>query len=276
MGNNIESQNGSSIHAINLPLVSVFMPVYNQELYITAALDSVLSQTYINYEIVISDDCSHDSTPEIVKQFADKYPQKINFYKLSNQNLGDRHFGLLLQKCKGEFVCMFSGDDIMHPEKIARQINEVLLFGLSFHGHSVDCIDKKGAVFSNMGPIENKLFKGNGLFILNNIPTAGCSWMVQRSYAQFGAMNGYLHDFDMVIRVLQDGRVGYVSTEKLGCYRVTNTSWSNNLVLKDYLRAYCNTFVCWMKSGLYTECLLLAVRIIMRLSISRLYKIIFR
>jgi glycosyltransferase involved in cell wall biosynthesis len=252
-------------HGGNQPLVSIFMPVYNQESYIAAALDSILCQTYANYEIVISDDCSRDLTPIIIKQYADKFPEKILFYKLANENLGSRHFELLLKKCKGEYVCLFSGDDIMYPQKIRRQMDDVLRFGLSFHGHSVDCIDKLGIIFSEMGAPKNRFYRSNGNFIINGIPTAGCSWLVKKSHAKFDQALGFLHDFDMVIRVLGDSRLGYISNEKLGAYRVTKASWSKNLNLGDYLRAYSNLASAWIRSRMYSECLWLVLRVLLRL-----------
>jgi teichuronic acid biosynthesis glycosyltransferase TuaG len=249
---------------IRQPLVSVFMPVYNQEQYIAAALDSILKQAYENYEIVISDDCSHDLTPIIVQQYADKFPEKIHFYKLSNKNLGSKHFELLLKQCKGDYVCLFAGDDIMYPEKIKRQMDDVLRFGLSFHGHSVDCINELGAIFSEMRVPNDQFFSSNGNFIINGIPTAGCSWLVKRSHAKFDHNLSFLHDFDMVIRVLRGRSLGYICTEKLGAYRVTETSWSRNLKWKDYLRAYLNLTKAWMQSKMYTECLWLVLRILIR------------
>jgi len=255
----------NDIQVNSQPLVSVFMPVYNQELYVAAALDSILDQTYPNYEIVISDDCSRDLTPIIVKEYADKFPEKIRFYKLSNENLGSRHFELLLEQCKGDYVCLFSGDDIMYPEKIKRQMDDVLRFGLSFHGHTVDCIDKLGVIFSEMGAPKDQFCRSNSNFIMHGIPAAGCSWLVKRAYAKFDQSLGFLHDFDMVIRVLGDGRLGYVCAEKFGAYRVTQTSWSKNLSWKDYLRAYSNLTKAWIQSRMYSECIWLVLRVLARL-----------
>lgn len=252
-------------NAINYPLVSVFMPVYNQERYVAAALDSVLNQTYDNYEIVISDDCSQDLTPIIVKQYAEKFPEKIRFYKLSSENLGDRHFQLLKDKCRGDYICMFAGDDIMYPEKIERQMDDVLKFGLSFHGHSVDCIDGSGVIFSEMAIPQDRHYGGNGNFIVNGNPTAGCSWLVKKSYVKFDQSLGFLHDLDMVIRVLRDRRLGYICSKKLGAYRVTETSWSRNLNWSDYFRAYSNLTRAWVQSRMFSECLWLFLRVLIRI-----------
>jgi len=251
---------------INTPLVSVFMPVYNQERYIAAALDSVLNQTYKNYEIVISDDCSQDSTPIIVKQYADKFPEKINFYKLTNKNLGgDAHFELLLKKCKGDYVCMFSGDDIMYPEKIDRQMSEIIEFDLACHGHAVNCIDESGEIFGEIQQTKNKFYTRNKTFIVDGVPAVATSWIVKRSCAQFNPTLGFLHDLDMIVRALRSGRLGYVSRDKLGAYRISSSSWSRNLNWKNYFVSFSNLFIVWIKSKMYTECIWLILRVSIRL-----------
>ncbi len=259
---------------INEPMVSVFMPVYNQERYICAALDSVLTQNYPNFEIVISDDCSIDSTPLIVKNYADKFPEKIKFYKLSDKNLGgDKHFELLLQKCRGDYVCMFAGDDIMYPKKISNQMSEILKFNLSCHGHSVDCIDKDGIIFSEISNANNKFFFGNKSLILNGVPAAASSWIVKKEFVSFNPTIGFLHDFDMIIKVLKNGRVGYMSNQKLGAYRITSASWSRNLKMQDYLMAYTKLLLAWIKSKMYLESFFLIVRVLIKIT-TKIYKFI--
>jgi teichuronic acid biosynthesis glycosyltransferase TuaG len=258
----------------NKPLVSIFMPVYNQQLYIAAALDSALNQTYENYEIVISDDCSNDSTPIIVKKYAEEFPNKINFYKLANNNLGgDAHFELLLKKCKGDYICMFAGDDIMYPEKITRQMEEIMKYDLACHGHAVDCIDESGAIFSQIQNSENRFYTGNKTFIVNGVPAAATSWIVKRAYAQFNPTLGFLHDLDMIIRALRNRRIGYVSVEKLGAYRVASSSWSRNLNWRNYLISFSNLFISWMKSGMYAECIWLILRVLIRIP-NRILKLV--
>lgn len=247
-----------------LPLVSVFMPVYNQESYVAAAIDSVLQQTYENLEIVISDDCSHDLTPAIVKQYAEKFPGKIKFYKLADKNLGKDHFEALLKKCTGEYVCMFAGDDLMYPQKIYQQINKTLELDLSFHGHSVDCINNEGDVFGKISSGKNIFLRGNWRLIFSGVPVAGCSWLFKKSCIEIHGALGFLHDFDIVIRCLRLGRRGYIDKDILGAYRVTQTSWSRNLRWRDYLIAYKNLLQSWVNAGMYSECVFLFIRVLIR------------
>jgi len=160
---------------------------------------------------------------------------------------------------------MFSGDDIMYPGKIEHQMNDVLCYDLSFHGHAVNCIDELGLVFDEIRPCGEGLIIGNRSLIVKGIGAAGCSWIIEKSRAQLNKKVGFLHDFDMVIRVLRNERIGYISNEKLGAYRITKSSWSRNLSLKAYVKAYVNLTNSWIKSGMYSECLWLAIRLFLRI-----------
>ena len=77
-----------------LPLVSIIMPAYNSGEYIDEAIKSVLSQSYKNYELIIIDDCSRDSTFEILKYYSEKY-NNIFYYK-NRVNLLDCIFCMIL------------------------------------------------------------------------------------------------------------------------------------------------------------------------------------
>lgn len=104
------------------PLVSVFIPVYNAEGYIKEAIDSVLSQTYQNFEIIVLNDGSTDQTQHILEELAKK-DERIKIYK-NEQNLGltlTRNKGISL--CKGEYIALLDADDLMVKQRIEKQID---------------------------------------------------------------------------------------------------------------------------------------------------------
>ena len=104
------------------PLVSVFMPTYNHEDFIADALDSVLSQDYENIEIIVGDDASTDKTPQIIREYIQKYPNRIKAI-FNPRNLGvTRNCNVILEHCTGEYVAFFSGDDLFLPGKIKKQV----------------------------------------------------------------------------------------------------------------------------------------------------------
>ncbi len=98
-------------------LVSIAMAIYNGEKFIAEQLDSILSQSYSNLEIIICDDHSTDSTPAILK----KYSQKDDLIKLflNENNLGlIKNFEKVIALCSGEYIALADQDDLWEKEKI--------------------------------------------------------------------------------------------------------------------------------------------------------------
>jgi glycosyltransferase involved in cell wall biosynthesis len=90
------------------PLVSVIMPAYNCEKYVKKAIDSILNQTYSNFELLIADDCSKDSTKNIIDSYID-----IRIKRLHNEaNMGYlQASNKLFKECKGDFITFQDADD---------------------------------------------------------------------------------------------------------------------------------------------------------------------
>jgi len=104
------------------PLVSIFMPTYNQEDFIGEAIESVLDQDYTNLEIVIGDDFSQDRTWEIVQQFQRENTTKIKAFR-NERNLGiTGNCNEVLKHCTGKYIAFHAGDDVFLAEKIRKQV----------------------------------------------------------------------------------------------------------------------------------------------------------
>ena len=105
-----------------LPLVSVFVITYNQEKFIGPAVDSILSQSYPNIEIVVGDDCSTDSTWEVLSEYHSRFPEKIIAFR-NERNLGiTSNSNEVLRRCRGNYIAHMGGDDLFLPDKIAKQV----------------------------------------------------------------------------------------------------------------------------------------------------------
>lgn len=106
------------------PRVSVIIPVYNQGQFLTEAVESVLSQTFQNFEILLVDDGSTDQSPEIIKEYTQKYPQKIKYLEHQNHTHAgvspSRNLGI--QHAAGEYIALIDSDDLWLPEKLEKQI----------------------------------------------------------------------------------------------------------------------------------------------------------
>ena len=103
-------------------LISVIMAVYNCEDTLRQSIDSVLAQTYENWQFVICDDCSTDGTLAVVKEYQAKYPDK--FIVIQNEVNSKLAFSLnhCLEHAEGEFVARMDGDDYIAPDRFEKQI----------------------------------------------------------------------------------------------------------------------------------------------------------
>lgn len=100
------------------PEISVLMPVYNAELYVREAVDSILNQTFTDFEFIIIDDCSTDGSYEVLKSITD---DRIKLYR-NDKNLNKsetRNKGLRL--AKGKYLALMDADDINKPQRLKVQ-----------------------------------------------------------------------------------------------------------------------------------------------------------
>jgi len=104
-------------------LVSIIMPAYNAEKYIREAIDSVINQTYTNWELIIVNDGSIDLTSELIKEITISNP-KISYYYQQNGRQGKaRNLGI--QKSKGVFLAFLDADDIWTNDKLAIELDAI-------------------------------------------------------------------------------------------------------------------------------------------------------
>ncbi len=107
---------------MNLPFVTIGIPVYNEEKFIKETILSAINQTYKNIKIIISDNYSEDNSFEIIKSIVDKH-DNINIVK-QKKNVGSRdNFVYLLENSNTEYFCWLGGHDLMQPTFIEKAIN---------------------------------------------------------------------------------------------------------------------------------------------------------
>jgi len=110
---------------LHSPKISVWMTCCDQEKYIGEAVQSVLNQTLMPYEILISDDCSTDRTRKILKEFELKFPDLIKVYYQPVRVGITKNKNFILSKVKGEYVTWLDGDDRFHPQKLEKEIEQM-------------------------------------------------------------------------------------------------------------------------------------------------------
>ncbi|MBI2809923.1 MAG: glycosyltransferase family 2 protein [Candidatus Melainabacteria bacterium] len=98
-------------------LVSICMPTYNGERYIADAIQSALNQTYADFELLISDDCSTDLTADIVREFM-RRDDRIHYWR-NDSRLGlFPNYNECMSQCKGELIKPFAQDDLLSPKTL--------------------------------------------------------------------------------------------------------------------------------------------------------------
>jgi len=208
----------------SFPLVSVVIPAYNAEKYIEEAINSVLNQTFQDFEVIVIDDGSQDSTKEKVLNYSDsriKYIYKENGGPSTARNAG-------IKNAKGEYIAFLDYDDIWMPQKLERQLAKFSLepdLGLVYSW--VQSINPDGSTRFVSEP-ENEGWVHNEI-ILDNFQHNGSIQLVKKEcFEKAGYFDESLlnaQDWDMWIRLAKYYKFGVVK-EILVRYRVRSDSLS--------------------------------------------------
>lgn len=130
--------------------ISVVMTTYNGEKYIKEQLDSIIRQTCTPNEIIIADDCSSDSTVNIVKSYNNKTDIEIINY-VNNHNLGYiQNFKNAISKARGEYIFLCDQDDVWNDKKIEKTVKLMKEHNASIACTGFSLIDKDGFVIKDL------------------------------------------------------------------------------------------------------------------------------
>ena len=130
---------------INKTLISIVTPLYNSDLYISSCINSVISQTYTNWELIIVDDCSTDNSVEIVKSFSDS---RINIVMLDVNSGAGVARNEAIKIAKGKYIAFLDSDDIWHSKKLETQIKFMEAKNVDLSYSSYGFIDEKDNILN--------------------------------------------------------------------------------------------------------------------------------
>ena len=208
------------------PLVSVIMPSYNAEKYIAESIESVLHQTYTNWELLITDDCSSDRTPEIVQSYCQQDP-RISFVVAKQHSGIAKTRNQSIARAKGQFIAFLDNDDLWVPEKIEKQVRFIVKNNYAFVYSAYELMNEdgtpKGKTIKTAGVVDyNK-------YLRNTIIGSGTIMLDQD---QTGSLvmpdNATSDDMALWCKILKDGHQAYPIPEVLMRYRVRSNSASAN------------------------------------------------
>lgn len=203
-----------------MPKVSIIMATYNCEATLKDSIDSILSQTFQDWEFVICDDCSKDSTYAILKDYERKYPDRIVI--LQNEKNSKLSFSLnhCLDNCKGEYIARMDSDDISVENRLEKQVNFLDAHPeYSLVGTAMTPFNEKGD-----RPVRYAKIEPDSTDMLNRSPFFHATIMMRRE--AYDQIDRYLvskrttraQDYDMWFRFFAHGLKGYNLQEPL--YRV--------------------------------------------------------
>lgn len=209
-------------------LVSIVTPSYNSSKYIKQTIQSVLSQTYENWELIVVDDCSTDNSVEIIKEFAVNN-SKIRLLEFQINKGAAEARNAAITMAKGEFIAFLDSDDIWKPFKLEQQIN-FMGNELDFTFTAYELIDEFGSKLNQQVDI-NQVGSFDYEDMLKKKATLGCSTVIVRSSGFSDISMPPLRtgqDYALWLKLLKTGKKAYVLSEILGQYRILSNSISRN------------------------------------------------
>lgn len=217
------------------PTLSVVMSVYNGSKYLHSSINSILNQTFSDFEFIIIDDCSTDNTLEILKYYEAK-DKRIKIYS-SVKNVGIKgfinnlNFGISVSL--GKYIARMDHDDISNKYRFEKQLNileeQPNVFLVTTE---VNFINEKGGLInrSYLSNYNEKLVKK---MLKENIlvhPTF--MYRKLNNYEYYRNKMLYCEDYDFILRVLSDKKDVVILNEVLLNYRILSTSMSKNTTIK--------------------------------------------
>lgn len=209
-----------------LPLVSIITPSYNAEKFISKTIDSVINQTYLNWEMIIVDDCSTDNTISIIKSICSQENRIIFIENKKNVGAAETR-NIALKKAKGNFIAFLDSDDIWFHKKLENQINFMLEKSIPISFTSYQLINEKGQTLNKViNAVDSISYKE---YLKNTIIGMSTSMINTSLVKPFRFENIRTRQDTMLwITLLKRGHVAYGIKEVLVKYTVRSNSISAN------------------------------------------------
>lgn len=212
--------------------ISIILPTYNREKFISNTIKSCLQQTYNPIEIIVIDDCSTDNTKEVIKDFKDI---RIKYIKLLTHKGASYSRNIGIKKAKGSYITFIDSDDVFLPEKLKIQFQNLIKINSDLDFCKIKRIEgvQKQDVVPNSrqikviknGNIYNELLS-NGNFISTQ------AILVKKKYIKkylFDENIPRLQDYELLLRMLPSIKVSFTNQILVNSYLQNNSiSYSNS------------------------------------------------
>ena len=218
-------------------VISIIIPVYNQEKYLAETLNSVLNQSYSNWECILVNDGSADNSVSVINQYLAK-DNRFSF--INSENKGVSHArNLALKQVKGDFILFLDGDDLIHPEKLQIAISNFeqnTNLGIVFNTTNYFQDTIENVLFAIQ--LETELVNFNGILLYwgEKITIPIHSAIIKKTLLEGIEFNCELtaqEDWLVWLRLFKNNPNVLVLDKVLSYYRKHNTSRTQTVSLKD-------------------------------------------
>jgi teichuronic acid biosynthesis glycosyltransferase TuaG len=208
------------------PLVSIIIPTFNSQKFIFETIRSVQNQTYVNWEIILVDDCSKDETVAIISRFTQE-DNRIQMLELSANSGTGVARNSALGAAKGKYIAFLDADDLWKPNKLEVQIKFMQANKLPFTFSFYDCINEEGKPLNKRveAPISlsylqlfycNYIGNLTGIYDVNYFGKIPISAIRKRQ------------DWMLWLKILKKIKIAHPVPESLAYYRIRDNSISTS------------------------------------------------
>ncbi|WP_299274837.1 glycosyltransferase family 2 protein [uncultured Psychroserpens sp.] len=211
------------------PLISILTPFKNTQTYLPECLDSIIKQSYQQWELLIVDDHSSDNSYDLVRAYAEK-DKRIKLFKNSGTGIIDA-LKLAFAKSTGHYITRMDSDDIMHTNKLSTMLNQLQIYGKQHVALGLVKYFSKDGIGNGYAKYESWLntLTSSGLNyseIYKECVIPSPCWMLHRSdFLACGGFtpNRYPEDYDLTFRLYKHNITCIPSTQELHYWRDYST-----------------------------------------------------
>lgn len=205
--------------------VSIITPMYNAKRYIEQTIQSVLAQTYQDWEMIVVDDCSTDGSPAIVQGYAGKDKRIRYFRQAKNGGIACAR-NTAISLATGRYLAFLDSDDLWLPQKLERQLEYMRRRDAHFCHTACEVLCADGRPAGQIRHVKETLVFGQ---LLKGNPIACLTVMIDRAYFPRVEMPQMAHeDYAAWLGLLRGGEPAYGLDEVLAQYRLSDGSASGN------------------------------------------------
>lgn len=208
--------------------VSIITPIYNSEKFLRATIESVLNQTYKNWELILVDDCSTDKSNKIIDEYINN-DERIKYYLLEKNSGAAVARNYALEKSTGRFIAYLDADDLWDSYKLEKQVEFMMNNQYGFTCTNYEVIDEEGLSKGKIVKMPSEI--NYNLFLRNTIiQTVGV--MIDINLVDKNLLNMPLirrrQDAGTWCQILKQGINCIGLNENLASYRRVSNSLSSN------------------------------------------------